>query len=60
MLFRSHIDESLNLPAEPGFLVGDATRAREVLGWQARKPFKDLIEEMTRAAMDTVQGAKAA
>ena len=40
------IDPGLFRPAEPGVLVGDARRARERLGWEARRPFRDLIVEM--------------
>lgn len=40
------IDPALFRPAEPGVLVGDARRAKECLGWEARRPFHDLIGEM--------------
>ena len=45
------IDESLFRDAEPCRLVGDASKAREVLGWEPQNSFRDLIVEMTRAAM---------
>jgi len=45
------IDESLFRAAEPCRLVGDASKAREVLGWEPQNSFRDLIVEMTQAAM---------
>ncbi len=35
-------------PAEVDILVGDATKAREVLGWQARTTFHELVEIMVK------------
>ncbi len=42
------IDPQLFRPAEPTRLVGDPSRARDQLGWQARKSFAELITEMTQ------------
>jgi len=36
-------------PAEVDFLVGDASKARELLGWQARTRFHDLVRLMVDA-----------
>ena len=33
-------------PAEVDILLGDATKARETLGWEPKYSFKDLIEDM--------------
>ena len=38
-------------PAEPTNLVGDATRARAILGWNPEIGFERLITEMTRAEL---------
>ena len=35
-------------PAEVDTLLGDASKAREVLGWKPRVTFADLVAEMTR------------
>ena len=42
------IDEKYYRPAEVDLLVGDATKASEVLGWQPTYTFQDLIREMVR------------
>lgn len=38
-------------PAEPIALVGDASKAKRLLGWDSRKPFEDFIAEMTEAEL---------
>jgi GDPmannose 4,6-dehydratase len=40
------IDERFLRPAEVELLVGDATRARQVLGWKPEYNLKSLVEEM--------------
>jgi GDPmannose 4,6-dehydratase len=39
-------------PAEVDQLVGDATKAREQLGWQPRVSFKELVEMMVDADVE--------
>jgi GDPmannose 4,6-dehydratase len=39
-------------PAEVDHLVGDATKAREQVGWQPRVSFKDLVEMMVEADLE--------
>jgi GDPmannose 4,6-dehydratase len=39
-------------PAEVDHLVGDASKAREKLGWQPRVSFKEMIEMMVDADLD--------
>jgi GDPmannose 4,6-dehydratase len=48
------IDERFFRPAEVELLVGDASRAREILGWQAATPFVDLVTMMVEADLDNV------
>lgn len=36
---------------EPTHLVGDPSKAKRVLGWEAKTPFKELIAEMTKAEL---------
>ena len=48
------IDERFFRPAEVDLLVGDATHARTVLGWQPKTPFRDLVNMMVDADLDTV------
>ena len=40
------VDERFNRPAEVDILVGDSTKAREVLGWKPEYTFDELIKEM--------------
>lgn len=40
--------------AVPGHLIGDATKAREVLGWVPRSTFREIVCEMVRADLDAV------
>jgi GDPmannose 4,6-dehydratase len=41
------VDPRYYRPAEVETLLGDATLAREVLGWEPRTSFRELVEEMT-------------
>ncbi len=40
---------------EPMQLVGDPSKAKRVLGWEAKTPFKELIAEMTEAEMSALK-----
>ena len=51
MLFRS----KLLRPAEVDLLCGDATKAREKLGWQPRVTFEELVWMMVEADLETLQ-----
>jgi GDPmannose 4,6-dehydratase len=44
-------------PAEVDHLVGDATKAREQLGWQPRVSFKELVELMVDADVERLSSA---
>lgn len=41
-------------PAEPLRLMGDATKARKLLGWQPLTTFKELIAQMTEADLEAL------
>ncbi len=45
------IDDAFKRPAEVDLLVGDASKAREQLGWVPRTSFQELIELMVDADM---------
>lgn len=45
------IDEKYFRPAEVETLLGDATKAREKLGWEAKTSFEGLVTEMMREDM---------
>ncbi|PYS24727.1 MAG: GDP-mannose 4,6-dehydratase [Acidobacteria bacterium] len=49
--YRDHvkIDKFFYRPAETDLLVGDASKARRVLGWQPTYSFSDLVTEMVQS-----------
>jgi GDPmannose 4,6-dehydratase len=51
------VDKAFYRPAEVDLLVGDASRARRVLGWTPRCGFDDLVREMVAADLDTLAEA---
>lgn len=44
-------DPSLSRPSEPRRLVGNAAKAKRLLGWQPQITFEQLIREMTQAEL---------
>jgi GDPmannose 4,6-dehydratase len=50
------IDPRYFRPSEVDYLIGDATRARERLGWQPRIGFSELVEMMVDADLAAVDG----
>jgi GDPmannose 4,6-dehydratase len=52
------VDESFYRPAEADLLIGDASKARRVLGWQPRHSFTDLVEEMVRADLEALSAGQ--
>lgn len=46
---RIAIDPALYRPKEVDYLLGDAEKAREMLGWQPRIDFEELVAEMVNA-----------
>jgi len=52
--FQDHVvqDERYFRPAEVDLLVGDASKAREVLGWEPRTSFPDLVRMMVDADVE--------
>lgn len=49
------VDPRYFRPAEVESLIGDASRAREKLGWQPRTTFNELVAEMVRADLHAAQ-----
>jgi GDPmannose 4,6-dehydratase len=54
------VEASLVRPAEGTPSVGDATRARDQLGWRPRVTFAELVERMVRADVDELRAGTAA
>ena len=50
------IDERFFRPAEVDMLVGDSTKAREVLGWQPKVTFPELVAMMVDADIALLRG----
>jgi GDPmannose 4,6-dehydratase len=48
------VDSTFYRPAEIDLLIGDATRARTVLGWEPRYTFEEMIREMVRTDLDAL------
>lgn len=46
------VDPQYFRPAEVETLLGDATKAKEILGWTPRTSFEELVEEMVQADYD--------
>jgi GDPmannose 4,6-dehydratase len=48
--YRDHVvvDERFYRPAEVDLLIGDASKAKRVLGWEPKTTFRELVREMVR------------
>jgi GDPmannose 4,6-dehydratase len=53
------LDPEFLRPAEVDHLVGDATKAREKLGWEPRVSFRELVELMVDADLERLSNAAA-
>lgn len=49
------VDERFYRPAEVDLLVGDAAKARQVLGWKPRYTFRDLVSEMVQSDLEEME-----
>jgi GDPmannose 4,6-dehydratase len=60
--YRKHVKVSdlYYRPAEVDLLVGDASKARRVLGWEPRYSFAELIQSMVEADLEAVARADGA
>lgn len=47
-----YIDPAFMRPAEVDLLIGDATKARDVLGWKPKVEFPELVQMMVRNDVD--------
>ncbi len=59
--YRDHVkvDERFIRPAEVDLLVGDATKAREVLGWRPRVSFEQLVKMMVDSDLELLSTSHA-
>ena len=60
--WRRHVrtDPALLRPADTRCLLGDASKARRLLGWAPQTTFLQLIEEMTLLELESLKAAPAA
>ena len=49
------IDPAFLRPAEVDQLIGDPTKAKELLGWEPQTTFEELIRLMTRADLELLK-----
>jgi GDPmannose 4,6-dehydratase len=54
-----HVDPKYFRPTEVDLLLGDPSKAREVLGWRHKVGFQELVEEMVRADLAAFEGGPA-
>jgi GDPmannose 4,6-dehydratase len=50
------LDERFMRPAEVDLLVGDPSKAREMLGWQPETSFEELVRMMVEADLNLLRG----
>ena len=58
--YRDHVvtDERFMRPAEVDHLLGDAAKARDLLGWEPTTSFDELVAMMVDADVEIFKGAK--
>ena len=54
------VDERFYRPAEVDLLVGDASKARRVLGWEPTHSFQDLIRDMVETDLELMSAGEQA
>jgi GDPmannose 4,6-dehydratase len=52
------IDPRYFRPTEVDLLIGDPSKAKNILGWQAKTSFEDLVKEMVRADFESAKPSK--
>ncbi len=52
---RVEIDPRYFRPTEVDHLIGDSTKAKEILGWQAKRSFSEMVSEMVASDLETVR-----
>ena len=62
MNWKDHVkhDKRLERPCEVDLLIGDAAKAKFLLGWQPKVSFDGLVKMMVEADMNLAVGERAA
>jgi GDPmannose 4,6-dehydratase len=50
------VDERFYRPAEVDLLIGDASKARSILGWEPKTTFRSLVQEMVNEDLRQIAG----
>src|SRR5258708_14050282 len=60
--YQEHViqDQRFFRPAEVDLLVGDASKAGRVLGWEPSMTFRELIQNMVDADLDALKNGREA
>jgi len=53
-----HVDPALVRPAEVDLLIGDASKAKKKLGWEAKVQLKELIEMMVDSDLEKLRAGQ--
>ncbi len=58
--WQKHVqhDSKYERPSEVDLLIGDASKAKKVLGWEPKIKFKDLVKLMVEADLAELKGSK--
>lgn len=54
-IVRVKVDEKFFRPTEVEFLLGDASKAEQKLGWKFKTPFNELVKEMVAADIELMK-----
>jgi len=54
-LRRVVVSEKYYRPTEVDLLLGDSSKAKKILGWEAKVKFDDLVKEMVQADIDLMK-----
>ena len=49
------VDKRYFRPAEVNYLMGDSSKAKKILGWEAKIKFEELVKEMVKEDLKTVE-----
>ena len=52
------VDPAFKRPAEVDLLIGDAAKAKSILGWEPSQSFQGLVKEMVQADLESVRSGR--
>ncbi|MDX1486492.1 MAG: GDP-mannose 4,6-dehydratase, partial [Alphaproteobacteria bacterium] len=54
-MLRVEVDPGYFRPTEVDLSIGDATKARDKLGWEPKRGFSDMVAEMVASDLEAVR-----